>query len=467
MLLQITTTHTPATDLGYLLMKHPDRMHQADLRFGKAMVFFPEASLQRCSAMLVLDIDPVELVRGRGQSEGILEQYVNDRPYVASSFLSVAIAEVFGSALNGRSRERADLAQQAIPLEAVIPSLPTRGGEALVRKLFEPLGYTVEIEQHALDPAIPEWGLSRIVRLTIRGMQRLSDLLAHLYVLIPVLDDQKHYFFGEDEIAKLLRHGEGWLAGHPERALITNRYLKRRRLVQAALAHLLSAEEVVEQHESSDDESAAPAQLEQIRRTESLHQQRLTVVAQTLHDLGVRRVVDLGCGEGRLLEKLLADRQFEQIVGMDVSYQILERAHERLRLERIPSHQAQRISLLHGSLLYQDVRLAGFDGAALVEVIEHLDLPRLEAFERAIFGYAKPGVVVITTPNREYNVRYASLTPGNLRHRDHRFEWSRAEFRAWAERVAAAYGYHATIDMIGEVDPEVGAPSQMAILRKS
>jgi 3' terminal RNA ribose 2'-O-methyltransferase Hen1 len=464
MLLTITTTHHPATDLGYLLAKNPARAQSFELTFGKAHVFYPEVGEERCTAALLLDIDPVGLVRGRTMGDsGPLEQYVNDRPYVASSFLSVAIADVFGSALNGRSRERPDLAQTAIPLEARLAAVPARGGEVVLRRLFEPLGYTVAARGYSLDPRFPEWGDSSYFTVTLSQICRLADLLAHLYVLVPVLDAEKHYWIGDDEVEKLLRRGAGWLSSHPERELITGRYLKRRHLVRAALARLIESETPdpdAEEERHTQEEAA-------VERRLSLHEQRLGAVAAVLKQGGAKSVLDLGCGEGRLIQALLADRQFEHILGMDVAYRSLEHARDRLRLDRLPAAQRSRVTLIQGSLTYRDERLAGYDAAAVVEVIEHLDAARLAAFERVLFEFARPGMVVITTPNVEYNVRFESLPAGAFRHKDHRFEWTRAQFQAWAGRVASRYGYRARFLPIGPQEDEVGAPTQMAIFERS
>jgi 3' terminal RNA ribose 2'-O-methyltransferase Hen1 len=468
MLLTITTTHQPATDLGYLLHKNPARAQSFDLSFGQAHVVYPEATAERCTVALILDIDPVGLVRGRrgpAGEGGLLTQYVNDRPYVASSFLSVAISSVFASAMAGRSKERPELVEARLPLEARIAALPCRSGEPLLRRLFEPLGYAVTAAQHALDAQNPEWGGSRYFTVTLSATCRLSELLAHLYVLVPVLDDEKHYWVGDDEVEKLLRHGEGWLAAHPDRALIARRYLKHRHsLVRDAIARLVSEEE------PEDDEGATAtrdAEEGTLERPISLHEQRLELVRKVLLESGATSVLDLGCGEGRLLRRLLEERQFTRIVGMDVSYRSLELAAARLKLDRMPPKQRERISLIRGSLVYRDARLAGFDAAAVVEVIEHLDPPRLAAFERVAFEFARPRVLALTTPNAEYNVCWPSLPAGRFRHRDHRFEWTRGEFEQWASRVAERFGYTVRTAPVGPVNPDVGAPTQIGVFTRN
>lgn len=459
MLLTITTTHYPATDLGYLLHKHPAKLQSFSLAFGQAHVFYPEASDECCTAALLLEIDPISLVRGRGAT---LDQYVNDRPYVASSFLSVAIAEVFRSALAGNSKERAAVVDQPLPLQATIAALPCRGGDDLLERLFAPLGYVVAAESQMLDPRFPEWGESPYRVVTLTGVVRLRDLLTHLYVLIPVLDNEKHYYVGDDEVEKLLRRGEDWLAAHPERDLIARRYLKyQRSLTDEALSRLVADESA-----ASEDAVDQQADEEEAERRISLNEQRIGAVVAAIRGSGARRVLDLGCGEGRLLVALLKNSDATEIVGVDVAHSALARARERLRLDRLPPMQAARVKLLQGALTYHDERLAGFDAAAVVEVIEHLDPPRLAAFERILFGHARPTTVALTTPNADYNVRWPTLRAGHFRHRDHRFEWSRAEFQTWAERVAAMHGYSVRFLPIGPEDPEIGPPTQMAVFTR-
>jgi len=459
-LLTITTTHRPATDLGHLLHKHPDRAQAFPVGFGTAHVLYPEAAEDQCTAALLLEVDPVGLVRrGRGPGGFALAEYVNDRPYVASSFLSVAIVAVFKSAMAGTCKARPELAASPIPLEASLPAVPARGGEAMVHRLFEPLGYAVETEPLPLDPAFPEWGAGRHVALRLRGDVRLADLLNHLYVLLPVLDDDKHYWVDEVEIEKLMRRGEGWLVSHPDRDLIVRRYVKhQKRLYSPALAQLDEAAPPAQ-----DDEQSAREDI--LEERVSLRDQRLGSVQAVLKASGAGRVLDLGCGPGALLERLMRDG-YHEIVGVDASVRALERAARRLKLDLLPDAQRARLKLLQSPLTYRDRRLRGYDAAVLVEVIEHLDPPRLAAAERNVFGSARPGTVVVTTPNREYNGRWETLPAGQLRHPDHRFEWTREEFATWSHTVAGRNGYRVRHLPIGPEDAEVGPPTQMAVFER-
>ncbi len=464
MLLTIRTTHRPATDLGFLLHKHPDHVHTREFPFGNATVFYTEATEEACTAAVLLDVDPVGMVRGRGGKSGAEDQYVNDRPYVASSLLSVVLSRWFNSALAGRCERKPDLTATALPLEARLAALPCRGGETFLRGLFEPLGYEVEATRHELDERMPALGPSRLFTVTLRATRRLSDLLTHLYVLVPVLDDQKHYWVGADEVEKLLRHGEGWLDRHPSRDAIVSRYLVHQRgLVRDAIARLTAEEQPEEEAVAAQkDEQEAS-----IERTISLNERRLDAVFEVLKTSGASRVLDLGCGEGKLLRRLMADHQFAAVVGMDVSGRVLDLAESRLKLDRLAPKQRERVRLLHGSLMYRDSRLNGFDAASVVEVVEHLDQPRLRAFERVLFESARPGTIALTTPNAEYNVKWPSLPAGQLRHQDHRFEWTRLEFQRWADAVASRFGYTVTYRPIGDEDSAVGPPTQMAVFTRA
>ncbi|WP_405534997.1 3' terminal RNA ribose 2'-O-methyltransferase Hen1 [Streptomyces sp. NBC_00075] len=475
MFLTISTTGTPerpATDLGYLLHKHPDNAQTFSTSYGTAHVLYPEASAERCTAALLLEVDAVALVRrGKGKGRGgapdaALAQYVNDRPYAASSLLAVALSAVFSSAMKGQCRAKPELPDQARPLRIEVPAVPARGGADLVRNLFQPLGWTVTAEPVALDQEFPEWGDSRYVRLVLESETlTLAEALRHLYVLLPVLDDAKHYWVAPDEVDKLLRAGEGWLSEHPEQKLITSRYLSRRwSLTRQAMERL----ELVRLAETDDSEveeidNAVEEETEVEERPTPLAVQRRDAIIAALKTSGAARVLDLGCGQGQLVQTLLKDTAFTEIVGVDVSMRALTIASRRLKLDRMGERQAARVQLLQGSLAYTDKRLKGYDAAVLCEVVEHLDLPRLPALEYAVFGAARPRTVLVTTPNVEYNVRWETLPAGHSRHSDHRFEWTREEFRAWAATVAERHGYETEFVPVGPDDPEVGPPTQMAV----
>src|SRR2546423_1496457 len=349
MLLTITNTHPPATDLGFLLHKNPYRAQSFPLSFGQAHVFYTESRPERCTAALLLDVDPVGLVRN---------------------------------------------------LRAPAPA---------------------------------------------RGRAPKNGKVCG---------------GGEGEGKKLPPRGKGCPAPPPEGGALARRYLKyRRSLADEALARLV-AEEVADPdaaEQSHDNEE------EKVERPLSLNERRQSAVVAALKGAEAKRVIDLGCGEGRLLKTLLEDRSFDEVTGMDVSHRALEVAAERLRMERLPPKMRERIRLFQGSLTYRDKRLAGFDAATVVEVVEHLDEARLSAFERVLFEFARPRTVILTTPNVEYNVKFEGLPNGRLRHKDHRFEWTRAGFQTWAEAVAARHGYAVRFLPVGDEDPQVGAPTQMAV----
>lgn len=463
-MLTITLNRHPATDLGYLLHKNPARIHEAELSFGKGFVVFPEVDDHRCTAVVWVDVDPIGLVRGKGQAQGSLTQYVNDRQYVASSFLSVALTKLFGTAMSGRCKDRPELVEMPLPLEIRIPVIASRAGEDAIRRLFEPLSYKVTIRAIPLDEAFPEWGPSPYFDVTLEGEVTLQNALRHLYLLLPALDARKHYFLDSEEVKKLLTKGEGWLQDHPAKEWIVRSYLGRKTsLIRTALEQLANAEPALEEQEIAVDAEVTAPEQEPVKK-KTLHQQRHEEVFDLIRQLRPKSVVDLGCGEGKLLRKLITLQGLDRIVGMDVSYYDLEKAERKLHLETASPRLRGRIELIHGSLMYRDDRLNGFDVATAVEVIEHLDPARLAAFERVVFECARPGTVIVTTPNREYNVLYEGLE--GMRHDDHRFEWTRAEFERWCARMAEEFDYRYQIQPIGEVHEEFGASSQMGVFKR-
>jgi 3' terminal RNA ribose 2'-O-methyltransferase Hen1 len=461
-LLTLETNGADASKISYLLHKHPDKVQSFTMSFGKVHVYYPKYQQDSAVACMLLDVDPVGMVRGAyRESDFMLGQYVNDRPFVASSFMSVAIAQVYSSALGGKCKDDPSLPQTPFPWTARIDSLATRGDSKWVERIFSPLGYQVTTHSQLLDPEFPQWGESPYIQTVLSKTCPLSELLTHLYVLIPAFDNNKHYFVGEEELTKLLEKGEGWLASHPHKEWIARRYLRARaNLVRTALSRLVDEEPQADIEENpTTEEPTAEAVI-------PLHDQRHSSVVEELIACGAQSVLDLGCGEGKLVRELIRKPQFQRILGMDVSYKSLEIARKRLRYDTWGDEQQRRVELIHGSLIYSDKRLHGFDAAAVIEVIEHLEPTRLESLAKSLFMLARPKHVILTTPNKEYNSVWESLPAGQFRHQDHRFEWTRAEFQAWCHQIATLYGYRVELKGVGQEDPDRGTPTQMGIFHR-
>lgn len=452
MFLSLSITRSPATDLGFLLHKHPDRLQEFTVPTGVARVFYPVAEDANCTMCFWVDVDTVKLAKGRGvQHSFALGQYVNDRPYAASSLLASALAKVFSSALKGQCRERPELVTEPFDVTVTLPTLPDNMGGELTRRLWEPLGWQVNVTSPLLDEEWPQWGQAPYVHAEFTGRHTIQSVLQQLYVLLPVADDAKHYWVDQGEVTKLVQYGGDWLPNHPEQQLITRRYLAH----QATLAR--SAESLISQMELADTPPPAPTQ----PVPEPLRVARTNAIVAQLKQFHVKHVLDLGCGEGNLVRTLLESGGFTKIVGADVSARELDRATSHLKLRDLPESQADIVSLIQASVTYDDDRFAEADAIVLQEVVEHIDPERLPTVERVIFGHAKPKVVVLTTPNQEYNTEYAGLAPGEVRHSDHRFEWTRTQCQQWAEHVANNYGYQVQQQGVGEERPQVGCPTTM------
>lgn len=454
-----------ATALSHLLRKHPGRLQTFELPVGNAHVFYPEYSPQRTTAALLLEVDAIGLVRSkrfRGDN-GVLDYYINDRPYAASSLLAVALGKVLRSAMLPTSEAYPELASASLPLRLEVPVISTRGrdGHDLAQRLFAPLGWEIEQRPMALDEAYPLWEDSRYSHLVLTGTVPLHLALRQLYVLLPVLDDSKHYWVNDDEAEKLVRQGEGWLPDHPERALISHRYLAHQRDLVAAADARIDGEAPASAGEAAVHvpRDGAPQQPLRVLRAEA--------VMAALKDCGAHQVVDVGSGSGALLHRMRKDRFFTRILGTDVSARSLEQAARIMNLDELADSDKDRITFLHSSAVYRDERIAGFDAVALMEVIEHIEPSRLSALEDSIFAAAAPRSVIVTTPNAEYNHLYPSLAAGTMRHEDHRFEWTRAQFAQWAEAVAERHGYDIEYRPVGEESESAGPPTQMAIFRKA
>ena len=445
MLITITYEGEKTQELGYLLHKRPGTVQTFSLNFGKAYVFYPEVSDKRTTAALLLDINALDLAKGKENSPNTgLFDYVNDRPYTCNSFMSVALNRVFGTAMNGRCDKRQELADTPLDLTAKVCMLRCEDGE-LPESIFEPLGYTVETERSLLDERFPEWGDSPYIDLTVKGRVKLSELLEHLYVLIPFFDGSKHYYIDNSEIEKLLSHGGEWLKTHPCRETIVRGYFNNIRSVTMSALDILS----------EDEEDNTPPE------TKRLDTERLDTITKAVLDSGAKTVLDLGCGEGKYAARLAQEQQISRITAADVSVKVLEAAKKRMA--KMPQFQQDKAGFIQASALCRDSRFDGHDCCLLVEVIEHIDEERMPVLERVVFELAHPGTVIVTTPNAEYNSNYEFLPEGELRHTDHRFEWDREKFCSWTEDICKKYGYSVTITGIGKDDEIKGAPTQMGV----
>lgn len=463
MLLTITYEGHNTQDLGYLLHKNPERAQQFELSYGKAYVFYPEVSDERTTAALLLDIDPIDLARGKvGSAEGGLFDYVNDRPYASTSFVSTAIARVFNTAMRGICEKRQALADTPLKLTAQIFSLKDGGDDNLAAQLFEPLNYAVKTERVTLDEAFPEWGMSPYINLTISGTVKLSTLLNQIYVLIPVFDKKKHYYTSEDEIQKFLDHGKGWIENHPYKEKIAQRYFTEKRTYARKTLDILLADET-----DPDETANADVSAEEKEARTPLNALRLEAVKNAVLSSGASSVIDLGCGECRLTALLLNEPQIKKVTACDVSVRTLEKAAQRLHLDTMSDFKKNKLTLMQASVTYKDKRFEGFDCACVIEVIEHIEPARIPALERSVFEFANPKTVIVTTPNKEYNAVYEQLQENAFRHADHRFEWTRAEFKEWTEHVCERFGYSCQINAIGDVDERFGSPTQMGVFTKN
>ncbi|MBR4626915.1 MAG: 3' terminal RNA ribose 2'-O-methyltransferase Hen1 [Ruminococcus sp.] len=446
MLITITYEGKNTQELGYLLHKNPNSAQEFELTFGKAYVFYPEVTNKRTTAALVLDINSVDLAKGKENSPNTgLFTYVNDRPYTCNSFMSVALNRVFGTAMKGRCDKKQELADTPIDLTAAVYMLRCESDED-ARNIFEPLGYEVNIERGMLDERFHEWGKSPYINITLKGKVRLAELLNHLYVLIPFFDGNKHYYIDDSEVEKLLSHGGEWLKNHPYRETIVRGYFNN--------IHSITKSALTQLADDEDSENDSP-------KHKRLDTERIDTVAQVVLDSGAKTVLDLGCGEGKYAARLAAEPQIVRITEADVAVKILGAA--KARVEKLPQFQRDKVDFIQASALCRDRRFESYDCCLLIEVIEHIDEERLPVLERVLFEFAHPKTVIVTTPNAEYNSNYQFLPDGELRHDDHRFEWNREKFSKWAESVCEKYGYKVKITGIGNEDGNLGAPTQMGV----
>jgi 3'' terminal RNA ribose 2''-O-methyltransferase Hen1 len=456
MLLTITYKGKDTQDLGYMLFKNPNRPQSVKLTTGSAYVYYPKVSDEETTIALLLDINSLDLAKGEKgkdvQPQSLFD-YVNDRPYVASSFLATAMNKVFGTAISGRGDEYQELVDSKLNLSATIHMFPCPVDKERINKVFEPLGYEVNYETFLLDNKFPEWGDSKYVNLTVSGNVVLRDLLKQIILLIPVFDKFKHYdVSNQDELNKLLKLGDGWLSDHPEKDFIVNRYLQfKKGLVNKAQEHLKSD---VDEIEESIDKAVT-------EKEESLNTTRFNSVINELIKIEAKSVLDIGCSNGKLLEAIRDKMPNIKLAGIDVHLKAVSIADKMANKKDL-----DKIDFFQSSILYKDKRFKGYDAVTAIEVMEHIDEFKLYLFEKVLFGYINPRVAILTTPNKDYNENYDNINNKGLRHFDHRFEFTKREFESWVTKICSKYGYIYFFKSIGKADEKDQQPTLMVTFMK-
>ncbi|MCB9396207.1 MAG: 3' terminal RNA ribose 2'-O-methyltransferase Hen1 [Acidobacteria bacterium] len=458
MLLQIAVQGVEANQIGYLLHKNPANLHHRRLSFGEGWVFFDTNEKNRVSFNLYVEVDPIRLSRQLDQSPSFdLKPYVNDRPYVANSYLSVALNVFFRSAIAELDSDSKPHAKTEHTVTVHLPVVSMRGDASIFQRVFEPLGYGIQLQKLPFADPYLDPDRSPLYALTLSVQAPIGLVLRHLYVLIPVLDKDKHYFVGSDEIEKLLRAGQGWLENHPAKELITQRYLLFSGLSKQALSRIEKKEEAL-----PDQDDSEPF----VEKKIHLNELRIQRVVEMLLAQKASQVLDMGCGSGTLLQHLLSERSITKLTGVDASINVLQIAERKLKLDRLSTRMRQKIQLIQSGLTYRDARLLGHDAIALIEVIEHLDSWRLKDLTQVIFDYLKPRLLIVTTPNREYNALFENMPADSLRHSDHRFEWTRSEFTEWCQEQCKEWEYQVEFSGIGPEHEQYGCPTQMGVFTK-
>ena len=470
MLLTITCKGEHASELSFLLHKNPYKVQEFNVIMGKAYVFYPKVSDIETTVALLADLNPIDLVKGK---EGVkqdsyytLFDYINDRPYSINSFTSSIISKVFNTACAGKCEHLPELVKTELDLSCTLYALPVKGRLDMINKIFEPLGYEVSYEEKILDSEFEEFGKSSYVDLTIHNEHiTLYNLLNQIRILIPVFDKEKHYYVDEKEVDKLIRLSIDWLKDHPEKNRIVGRYFSKDKKLAVKALEALKIDEI----KNDDIEEDNTTSEKTIEKKVRLNDQRLETVKKTIIENNCKTVLDYGCGEGNLESILANESSISQITFTDISFNALKNTKFRIRSKMKNEDYDNKFSSFQSSLLYRDERCRNFDCICLIEVIEHIELNRLDTIVENIFGYYKSKIIIITTPNREYNIKYEFLEEDKLRHPDHRFEFTRDEFYKFVNNIVDndRYPYNAIIESIGEIDDTVGSPTMMAVFYKN
>ncbi|MBW4084382.1 3' terminal RNA ribose 2'-O-methyltransferase Hen1 [Paenibacillus sp. S150] len=472
----IRVTGAGAGMLSRLLAKNPDNLYDRMEKEARVRIAFTASSEQEAEAVIYVTPDPVELVKGASSAHNDITQYINDREFVVSSLFCTYIRSALGTALNGKTKEAyLPWVNRKLALELTFGPVASNLPDHALEDLFIPLGYEVVLERGDAAYAFELKSRSSVRYIKLKGIQTLQTALRQLFVLIPALDDYKHYYISDDEVDKIRRYGDGWLENHPQRALILKRTLRFAGAIKHYEDQMAGDGQQAENGASGEapgiaEPFAAPAEASAGTGAAEapkarLNDLRYAAIADTVERLAARRsIVDFGSGGGKLSARLSSVPGVQEIKAVEPSAAAQLRAMDRFaKLEGRPG--AIVPEPVTGSLFYYDEALRGKDVMILCEVIEHIDERRLNRVMETIFHEYAPGTLIITTPNKEYNALY-QMEHEKLRHRDHRFEWDREAFGAWCSCWTSAYNYSVRLSGIGEFAQEYGYPTQMAIFTK-
>jgi 3' terminal RNA ribose 2'-O-methyltransferase Hen1 len=444
MQLSLTVRGSNADVVSYLIAKNPNNPYERDEKGFKVRLVYPKFSKEEIQFVIYVKPDPIDLVRNSSDLYDITH-YINDREFAVSSLFITTIRKALGTALNGKpDEEYLEWVGHEFEIELSFGPVATDLRDKEIVDLFEPIGYKVEIERGVSN--IREKSSAGFV--TLSGRQSVQSALKHVSILIPVIDNYKHYFLDEREVEKLDRYGEGWLEEHPMKQMIVKRALRFNALISQSQFY------EKKQRNSNYDENPKV-------RLNDLRYEHILNYIKTLPQR--ETIVDLGAGEGRLSVQLGFLEGVKEILSIEPSNKSRIRAIERFQQVNTKEGYVEPQSL-SGSLFYFDSRLQNKDVIVLCEVIEHIEEDRLPKIFDTILNDYCPKTLIVTTPNQEYNVLYEM--DDEMRHDDHRFEWTRPQFvqnvESWTEQTP----YQVSIQGIGEEHEAYGHPTQMAIFRR-
>lgn len=440
--------------ISYLLSKNPSNLYDRDEKGSRVRLVYTAFTEEETELLIYVTPDPVELVRNSPNTFDIT-QYINDREFAVSSLFCSYIKSALATALNGKPKDdfikwvdyKFDLILGFGPVASDLP-------DAVIESIFTPIGYEVKIERGITDYSFKLKSRSSARYINLTGRQTLQNAIRHLFILIPVLDNYKHYYMDKSEVDKLERYGTGWLDDHPMRDLIIKRALKFKELISEVASP--KKEDLLQGDSEPVEESEIKVRL---------NEQRYQTIVDIVTKLPQKEtVVDFGSGEGKLSVRLGFIPGVKEVLAVEPSQVSQLRAIRKIDKVR-SSEGFVAPTQVWGSLFYFDTRLCDKDVMILSEVIEHIDEYRLAPIIETVFAQYSPKTLIINTPNYEYNVVFEMKD--NLRHSDHRFEWTREQFSLWCKELGARYNYSVNIGGIGEEDTDHGFPTQIAIFSKT